>query len=137
MAKRLRGINVPTRAVELGPMLEIHLLAELPEDVRDQLWQLVEPQVDVLFAVDGEFEQLLSKVSAVWQRFLQDPTAPTEIVKLSGASKDQAFLLEHVSRGQINPMDGTELVRVMVPDAKERSWTCRPGEVPPALVAVR
>ena len=131
VAKRPR-MNIPARAAELGPLLEIHLLAELPEDVRDQLWQLVEPAVDVLFAVDGEFETLLSKVSAVWQRLLQDPEAPTEVIKLSGASKDQALLLEHVSRGQVSPLDGLELVRVMVPDARDRSWTCRPAEIPPS-----
>lgn len=118
-----RPTSIPTRSAEQGPLLDIQLLEELPEAIRTNLWQLVDPAVEVIFPTD--FEPLLSKVSAVWQRFITDPDATTEIVKLAGATKEQILLLEHVARGQINPVDGAELVRVMVPDLEDRVWTTK------------
>ena len=115
-------------------MLDIQLLDELPEAIRSKLWQLVDPSVEVVYPT--EFEPLLAKVSAVWQRFVTDTDAATEIIKLAGATKEQILLLEHVARGQINPVDGMELVRVMVPDLEDRTWTLKERTKPSRMAPV-
>ena len=128
-----RPRTIPTRTSEQGPLLDVQLLDHLPDEIREQLWQLVDPRVQVLYAQD--FESLLARVSAAWQRFVSDPDAPTEVLKLAGATKEQIVILEHVARGQINPVDGMELVRVLVPDVEERVWTskakAKPSRIPP------